>query len=172
MGQVNRIPNGFLDLLGVLSLGKNPPAFADQIAPVVDLVDFYSAQTLSGHNHVLNHAAVGDNVEVFVPEGETWFLKGVSIQALFTATTFQEQWRFGFQNPPRSSTGGGTFEPNIWVSRLLTVSLTNREVGDAFYLDNPLPLISGTVLKAKILFRDGGAARNTELDWFFYRFET
>jgi len=174
VGQVNRIPNGFLDLLGVQSLGRNPPLFSDAISPTVDLTEFYSGQTLSSHTEDLTHTAEDDQVVVFVPEGETWFLRAVSFQSAILASTQQyEAWQFTVDNLAREATGGATSEAAVWVSkRVIGQLIVGFRETDAFYLGTPLALTSGTVLKARIIARDTQPARATSLDWLINRFNS
>lgn len=174
MGQVNRIPNGFLDLLGVQSLGRNPPLFSDAISPTVDLTEFYSGQTLSSHTEDLSHTAEDDQAVVFVPEGETWLLRSVSFQsAILGATAQYEQWQFTVDNLPRKATGGATSEAGVWTSKTpINKLIIGARDADSFYLGCPLALTSGVVLKARLMHRDSGAARITSLDWVFNRFES
>ena len=175
MGQVNRIPNGFLDLLGVESLGRNPPAFADAIQPMVNLTEFYAAQTLSSHEEDFNHTAAGDQVIVRVPSEETWFLRSVSVRADGLASTSEiEVWEFGIQDTARNSTGGATEESIIAVSpRLITfASGGGRSASFGFYLGSPgLALTAGTILRARIIDRSG-AVRTSRLNWMFNRYNS
>lgn len=38
---INRVPPGLLSLLGIKSLGQNPSLLADQVAPILELGNFY-----------------------------------------------------------------------------------------------------------------------------------
>lgn len=172
MGQVNRIPNGFLDLLGVESLGRNPPAFADQIIPITDLTEFYAAQTLSAHTVDFNHTAFQNQQLVTVPSEETWFLRAVSVDGSLPGTANFERWQFSLDNMARNNTGAATSEPMIWVSDKLVVSIANQDIAGAFALPAPLALTAGTVLRAKLVERDTGPARTTALNWLFNRFNS
>jgi len=174
MGQVNRIPNGFLDLLGVESLGKNPPLYSDAISPTVDLTELYSAQTLSSHTEDFSHTAIDDQVVIFVPEGETWLLRAVGFRSgILTNTNEYEMWEFSLDSLPRGNTGGATSEPGIWTSkRVINQLVGGARESDDFTLPAPLALTAGVALRAKLLIRDTSGARTTALNWLFNRFNS
>lgn len=171
MGQVNRIPSGFLDLLGVQSLGKNPPSFNDALIPIVDLTELYLAQTLSVHTEDFFHSAVTNQITVRVPEGETWILRSVGLEpTIHTATSMREQWAFSFIDPPRApSPAGVTEEGMIFTTPLLSVATANWEVSASHTLGAPIALLGGVVLKARVIARDAGATRVARLNWAFNR---
>ena len=176
MGQVNRIPNGFLDLLGVESLGRNPPQFLDVITPIVDLTEFYAGQTLSSHEVDFSHSSPGDQTIVRVPEGETWLLRNCSVVATNLALTSDiEVWQFSLQDTARNSTGGATEDSIIAVSPRLVLFAAGggRTAAFGFYLPSPgLALTSGTILKARIIDRSGAAPRVSQINFMFNRYNS
>jgi len=173
MGQVNRIPNGFLDLLGVQSLGRNPPLFSDAVSPTVDLTEYYSAQTLSSHTEDFTHTAADQQVVVFVPEGETWLLRGFSVYTTpLGSVSESEDWSFMVQNLARGSTGGATSEPVLWNTGRLSPIIANNKVAAAFMLPAPLMMTSGSVTKARLTQRDATPVRATDLTWIFNRYNS
>jgi len=171
VGQVNRIPNGFLDLLGVQSLGRNPPLFSDAISPVVDIFELYAAQTLSVHSVDWLHTVTGDSTVLFVPEGETWMLRGLSIETAIMVGGTQQNVSFLAQDFARGKTGAATPEMCIWNTGPLN-PIANARESRGFMLPSPLALTSGTVLIAKVYDRDGLGARTDNVTWLINRFNS
>jgi len=176
MGQVNRIPSGFLDLLGVESLGRNPPLFSDAISPIADLTEFYAGQTLSIHTEDFVTSAAQQQVVVRVPSEETWFLRGVSVQCTtLLPTTMWEQWSFVCQDLARNSTGGATAEHTLAVSPLLLNQggATGVQPQWGFYFPQPgLAFTSGSIIKARIIERDALAGRTTACNFLINRYNS
>lgn len=173
MGQVNRIPSGFLDLLGVESLGRNPPLFSDAISPVVNLTEFYAGQTLSAHSVPFAHSTEDAQTVVFVPEGETWFLRGVSaLSQAAPGTGVRETWAFMLDNLPRQETPAGTTVEPVIATLELPAALDNTDkLCGSLFLPSPIALISGVALKGRIVARSAGT-RTTELTWLFNRYNS
>jgi len=173
VGQVNRIPSGFLDLLGVESLGRNPPAFSDAVAPVVVMNELYLAQTLSTHTIDLTHNVTGDQALVTVPAEETWILRSVGIHSqTWAALARQEQWHFSFQNPPRPATGAATSEGDIFTTPVLETVVIPHELTAAHTLGAPIAFLSGSVLKCRLVALNGPGAHTTAINWTFNRLQS
>lgn len=174
MGQVNRIPNGFLDLLGVESLGRNPPLFSDAVSPIVNLNEFYSGQTLSCHEEDLIHDDVDQQALVTVPEGETWLLRSVGLESdSWGAASRTEQWEFSVDSLPRQETGVATAKGTIYTTPFFNaIGGTQKNIA-SYFLAAPLVCISGVVLRARIINRILiGTAHTTSLRWLFNRFNS
>lgn len=164
MGQVNRIPSGFLDLLGAQSQGKTPPLYADVLGPVVDMGELYRGNALSMVVETLAHTTFGNTQDFTVPAGETWLLRAVSSDELLTSTGQFTQWAWSFLRPPRGATGGATIkETFIHVSPIKQILLANAWATDAHEFASPIAFQNGTIIRAKLAQRDAGVGRSSNL---------
>lgn len=76
MRVISNYPSGFLSLLGMQNFGDTPKQLADQVAPVVDLLELYGANLTTAIAGI-NTSVLGAGFEetaVVVPNGETWGL--------------------------------------------------------------------------------------------------
>jgi hypothetical protein len=163
MGQVNRVPSGFLDLVGSQSQGQTPPLYSDALSPVVDLRELYLAQTLSQQCETKAHVAFGATQDFTVPAGETWLVRSVSWYAVLPLTG-TERWAWSILRPARGTTGAAVIqETYLYASALKSVAINNQMMADAYYFPHPIALLNGTILRATILERDAGAVRNTNV---------
>lgn len=77
IGNVQRIPAGLLELLGIKGHGTNPVALSESYAAVIPILQFFSRQsnvTLSATDAA---AVLNTNVEVTVPQNEVWLVNGL-----------------------------------------------------------------------------------------------
>jgi hypothetical protein len=80
---VNRIPPGLLSYFGLKTTGRNPAGFADALAPVVEMRDWYLASGVTGFaalGTVGNTTAqlVALPAPLIVPDGEWWYVHQAS----------------------------------------------------------------------------------------------
>lgn len=170
--QTNRIPGGFLDLIGAETGGKNPPIYDDSVQPTVDLFELYAAQTLSAFNTTIAHENSGEVVTTTVPDGEVWIVRAVSVLMTLGALTEYERWTFRVQTLPRLGPEESIPSPfpSFWTSRLIAPNLiANQPLVDSFALPAPLVCSPGVTLAARILERDAGLPRTTRLQWLISR---
>lgn len=169
MGQINAIPKGFLDLFNAQQQGKTPPQYVDALAPVVDMTEFYLANYLGAHQVDANHA--GASVfTVTVPDGEVWLLRNLGLLSNLTTTAMWEDWYFTAARFPRaSSVSTAVPDPvaGLWATRLTRVAASNHRQSDGFTLPTPLLCQAGTILHARLVYRDALAARITGVTWGF-----
>lgn len=168
--QTNRIPFGFLDLIGAEVGGKTPPVYADEVKPTVDMTELYLGNTLSVANNTFAHTAAGQTVLVSVPDGETWLLRACSSRTspAVGAADF-EQWNFRVNDLVRGETGVAGAFPIYFTTKLLTGVLVGQFLSDSFYLPRPLSLLSGTRLEANLIQRDANAARTVRIQYLINR---
>lgn len=77
---INRYPRGLLALLGSKVGGVTPPAFGDQVAPVLELSQFYLADTTERSTVSGNLAATGLFAStIVVPDTELWYIQRYSV---------------------------------------------------------------------------------------------
>lgn len=86
MGQINENPVGFLDLLKAKIGGRPPTVLSDNVAPVLDMTQFYMARNLSTQNY-LQTTTVNSFQSVLVPPEEVWFLFNASFSYSTVANT-------------------------------------------------------------------------------------
>lgn len=163
MAQVNRIPLGFLDLIGAQTGGRNPPETTDFLSTTVDLTELYLGQTLSGLDFLLNHNAVADNHLFTVPSGEAWMIRAVSVNATLGSIALTERWAFGIQNLTREDPTMLSAAPFLWVSRELSVGIAGQVAADAQVFGQPFVLTPGASLAARLFERDAGPARDSRV---------
>ena len=165
--QTNRIPHGFLDLVGSEVGGKTPPVYSDFIGPTVDMTELYLAETLAAEGVTFNHAAALASTSVTVPDDEAWLMRCLGVSGSLSNTGQLERWRFDLIRLPRedSSNLGAT----IWTTDELTVPVNNQGISSAFWLPAPALLLPGVRIDITITQRDTAAARNTQLEFLFNR---
>jgi hypothetical protein len=92
-GLIQRVPTGFVDLLGLKSTGQNPTISPDELANVIDVFDLYKAarwEVLSGQTNAVNLVGFWGVTQWTVPAGELWLVDqmATSSVALPAATTY------------------------------------------------------------------------------------
>lgn len=164
---INRIPRGFLDLLGVQAQGRNPPQYANVVAPVVDLSSLYLAETLSSVHRNVQHV-LNSVTNTGVPAGETWILVSIGVSEFHIGITEFAVVRFALDNQPRTEVG--TAPAVIAVTDPLTTTIANQIASHAILMTQPLVLHSGTVIESTIIQRDVGAGvRGMDITYGIYR---
>ena len=168
MGSVNRIPRGFLDLVGAQTQGKNPPVFSDGLSPIVDMTPLYLAETLGTHKIIISHTVSAQQEAVTVPTGEVWLLLSLGTSALAATVGEFEQWAFLLNNVIRES-GVATNVPQIHVTEIAINSVINQLLATGFTLPSMIVIQGGMQIIAKLTQRDGTGARSTAVEYLFYR---
>lgn len=88
MSQITRVPWGLQDFLGNQSQGDNPSEFAQIVAPVLDLSQFYSIEKEKHYTEGFGIISTNATIDVEVPEGEVWIIKSIGARHAFgTAPT-------------------------------------------------------------------------------------
>lgn len=78
-GEIQRVPQGLLSLLGVKGTGQNPRLFGDVVSPTLELLPFLIAPTLTAAETITAAvAAAGSGATVTVPAREAWVLVAIS----------------------------------------------------------------------------------------------
>lgn len=168
MGSVNRIPRGFLDLVGAQTQGKNPPVYSDGLSPTVDVTQFYLAQTLAAHKEIFAHTIAGQQIATVVPSDEVWWLLSLSTSAFASTANEHEQWAFIINDVIRDS-GEATNLPQIHVTPRATSLVLNQLLSTGVTLGSTIVLQGGMEIIAKLTNRDTTAERSTTLEYLFYR---
>jgi len=168
MGNVNRIPRGFLDLIGAQTQGKNPPVFSDGLSPVVDMTPLYLAQTLGTHKVQVSHTAASQQVSITVPSDEVWLLLSLGTNALAATIGEFEQWIFIINDVIRES-GVATNLPQIHVTPLAQNLAINQLLSTGVTLARTIVVQGGMELIAKLAQRDATGSRSTTVEYLFYR---
>ena len=168
MGDVNRIPRGFLDLIGGQTQGKNPPVFSDGLSPIIDMTPLYLAQTLGTHKENFTHTGTGDQVAVTVPSDEVWLLLSLGTLAFASVADEFEQWAFIINDVIRE-TGLAPNLPQIHVTPITQNAIANQLLATGVTLARTIVLQGGMQLIAKLMQRDATAGRSTAFEYLFYR---
>lgn len=171
MGQVNRIPKGFLDLIGAQQQGKNPPIFSDAVAPIIDLTSLYLGQTLGVHQTSFSTTVPGNGNLVSVPQDETWLLLSGGIWESAGAGGEWSAWEWTIQSTPRPD-ATGVRQATIAVSPRVTNNNAGEILAHGFNLGQPLLLQPGVQIFTRIMERDGTPARTANLTFLIYRLES
>lgn len=143
MARTNRIPQGFLDVVGAETGGRNPPIYNDELSPSIDMREFYLAQTLGADNSTLLVNAEGVTLDRIVPPEQAWLLRAASV--FYTSTNAADAVRMTLRvrNTPRAQPGDF---PSIWTSRLLAPGATGLRVTDSIEFPSPLLVGSGVTV--------------------------
>jgi len=167
MSGINRIPVGYLDLVGTQTGGKTPSQANEIVAPVVEMLGFYGQQAAAALAITMNHAAVPSQFTTEVPSDECWHLLSCAVRENQPAGTERSIWCVGVNNLPRSSVSSDTG----WIFRLDVKGVTAG--ANAMFvqrLEQPVFLLPGTQLVCELLDRDAGAARNAFWHIWFNKF--
>lgn len=70
--QINKPPEGFLDLLDLKAQGQNPNELLDGVRGVVDLFPFYAGMDTQSYNETVSAQISGIIRSRIVPTGEAW----------------------------------------------------------------------------------------------------
>ena len=168
MGDVNRIPRGFLDLIGAQTQGKNPPVFSDGLSPIIDMTPLYLAETLGAHKLNFSHTVSAQQAAVVIPTGEVWLLLSVGTQAFATTVGQFEQWTFLINDVIRES-GAAPNLPSFHVTEVATNLAVNQTLATGFTIPSMIVVQGGMEIIAKLVQRDATGARTTALEYLFYR---
>lgn len=163
MSIINRIPKGFLDLLGSVTQGKTPPQYVDAVAPVVDIRALYLGQTMSTFGIDMPHSVAGNSFTISLDETETWLLRGLSVAnlGLPLATAF-ERWEARAGPWPRIPINQNTAHsqtPRLWTSRTLSTTIVGQGDSDAVVFSQPIVIHPGTDITFGVIQRDAGGVR-------------
>ena len=168
MGDVNRIPRGFLDLVGAQTQGKNPPVFSDGLSPIVDMTPLYLAQTLGTHKEIFAHTVAGQQIATVVPSDEIWLLLSLGTSAFASTAGEFEQWAFVAKDVIRES-GEATHLPQMHVTPVAITSVVNQLISTGVTLAATIVMQGGMELIAKLAQRDTTPSRSTSIEYLFYR---
>lgn len=160
MGAINRIPRGYIDLLGQTTSGETPSEARNFVQPILNMDPLYLAQTLSWHNDTVAHTAVSTSVEVDVPQNETWLLYSWGVRTATGASSDFEEWALEALTFPRPGADPGQF-PQLDTSGLLTGAGAAQFIVYGKTFGQVIPLTAGTTLRAILYKRDGNASRTT-----------
>jgi len=158
MGQINKIPLGYLNMLGAQTGGKNPFNASEILAPTQEMTPFYHAQNMRTIQ-ASGVAVQGGSRTVTVPADEVWFI--YHIQNFWTTAIAADEIRFqnaiSFPNSPSTGhTIHATDDP------LSATAAAASMVGDGVLFPQPLPVTQGTTI-TQIYRYVNGAGNNAIL---------
>ena len=155
MAGINRLPLGYLDLVGTETGGKNPSQADENVSPVILMNELYGSQTLKPESFATNSTNVGDNNFTTVPADETWILYSISFDVISPLAGDQDTVGLFIDRLPRSAIPGAT--ALLFVGDLLAVS-NNDTPAASLMLPTPIVLHHGVRCIAQVMRRAGGAA--------------
>ena len=167
MSQVNRIPIGYLDLVGNETQGKNPFESLESLRPTVSMDQFYLGQTLGNVNATFTNSGIGVVSFTDVPSDELWILLSVSLTETQDAGQLT-QFEVNIQRTPRQDNVALGGFAGIFVSRVMTVATTGDIAAEAFLLPQPMVLTPGTRIVYRIL-QWAGLSRTARKQMLFHR---
>jgi len=155
MNQTNRIPGGFLDLLGAETGGKTPPYYDNKVSPQVGMDELYRAQTLSQYVANVTHGASFQEVRFLVPNNEYWLLRAFNFQSGSLGSTNEfEGWALQVKELPRGNSGPITTSSSSIAWLFGRCQLANTNVADAVSFANPILLTPGVEVAIVNVQRD------------------
>lgn len=167
MSVLNRVPRGFLDLMGSISQGRNPPQYVDAVSPIVDVRALYLGSVLGVCAIDAAHTARGQSFPMVQGDNELWLLRGLSCRVLaYTAANNYEKWEVGLQRPVLEAENNAVAgaAPLIWTSDTLAPGANFVDGdSDSIVFDEPIVLQPGVGLVWHIIQRDNLPNRTTEL---------
>ena len=153
MGQINKIPLGYLNMLGSQTGGKNPFFAAEQVNPTVEMAPFYHGSAMAVSTDVLVSTAPGDEVTRFVPANEAWFLYSIGASGSVLGSSAVRDLQVNLQHLPRSSSP--TLPGQIATLTSSTASAAGDVIAASQLFPVPIPLIAGTSIQTIINRRSG-----------------
>lgn len=166
MGQINRIPLGYLDMLQSQTGGKNPFDASESVVPVVEMSPFYQMQHFGGSVHVGNSAPVNTVNQLIVPQGVVWFLHGSSYFWTAIAPLDSASFRMVLRNLPQS---GSALIPIHMFQTQVAIAIGDR-ASDSILFPNLIPLQGGTQINWHVESNTGGN-RSTQFHVSYYEFK-
>jgi len=103
-----------------------------------------------------------------VPQSEVWLVKGCSVTSVLTLATSFEKWGVQLSGLPRRSdeSAPGLNDAYVWASETLSTTIAAQRSADAVTFPVPFVLLPGNGLNFRLMQRDAGAARITEIAAF------
>ena len=83
--QIQRYPNGLLELFGAKSGGENPNVLGPNVVPVVDILQTYGLGNVTEQNDG-GATVAGAGQVITVPETEWWLVYAASVRVAVSAT--------------------------------------------------------------------------------------
>lgn len=123
MGRVNTPPLGLQSLLGNQNFGDNPDDLSQTIRPVIDQTPFLGSTQIKYSRDASSLNGVGVAVTTTVPQGEAWYILGVSLQIPGVTNAGQFQLGIALEDLP-----GFTPGQQHWLASMHNRVTTN--IGD------------------------------------------
>jgi hypothetical protein len=138
--QLHKHPLGLLELFNLKTLGQAPDKFADTLAPMSDVTDFYGITQLQTLVESLNGQTAAIDVGQAVPAGEYWRVHAIGGFFVPTGVTFTSAY---YQATPVLALNGSSAyigAPYLWLTASLTGAVVPRF---GWKFDRPLLLPPG-----------------------------
>lgn len=161
--KIQRSPPGVHGIFDTRGTGQLPNAFADEVRPVVELLDFYGAEVFSLEQDFDVAAVQGGTLQLVVPAGESWVIK--NIEADFTMAAGTTAVALSINTAPT-----GTFGAIAAWKSFEAPFTTGRTKFLPYQPPTPLILRAGSDITATLQELGGAANGTLVLSSIFYRF--
>lgn len=155
MGQINRIPRGYLDLVGTETGGKNPGDASEVVNPTIEMRELYASQTLKSINFAINSLVVGSSSTISVPPEDSWILYSAGMHVNAPLLADQDNVALFAGQLPRGGPAAGF--ALLWRAEMLSIGVAQTPTDTILF---PVPLIfqGGTKFITTVHQRAGGVA--------------
>lgn len=153
---LQKAPLALMDVLSLRTQGQNPTLFGDRVTPILDVLDYYTADNVRNTSNASAGEVAASSVTLQVDNNAVWLLRNLTARWDYTvlANSADEQWRWSMQYLP-SGSGGSQFILD-WYQLPLPVTALALPLGAAATysqilhrtFEKPLLLRPGTILQA------------------------
>jgi hypothetical protein len=158
VGQINKIPLGYLNMLGSQTGGKNPFNSLEEVLPMVDMVPFYHAQAMKCITASYTPSSLLDSQFVRVPDDEAWMVYGVFNRELTISASDSVRWQNVIGGLPKSGLDAYTcYCDGVLLQNTASTAL----LASGINFPVPIPLQAGGQVSQ--VFADGAGNRASTL---------
>lgn len=169
MSRTNRVPVGYLELLGIKNAGLTLPQSADFMQPSMEMADFYGSILWGSELASAANAAAPNPATITVPGGEIWFLQSAALTSTFDSAS-AAQWATRILIAPIGASAQGTVVAA--KQQFLNLALNAGSIPYSYELawqpPRPWILRPGSTIIGNVLELDAGNVANV-LQAMFYR---
>lgn len=143
--RIQRVPNGYLSLLGMVGSGETPKVTPDFLQPTIDIEPYFSADRVETLiDSTTGASVVADNASLVVPNGEIWRMVAMGGRATYSLVGGIANIQLLYATP-----SGPTVIPLTVGKRQVAVAATDVcDIGFVFPM--PLILVAGSELRLRL----------------------
>lgn len=104
---LHKAPLGLMDLLALRTQGQNPILFGDRVTPMLDVLDFYTADAIRQTSNATAGEVAAASLTLTVDPAFVWLVRNITARFDYVAlsNSADDQWRFSLQYLPAGSAG-------------------------------------------------------------------